>query len=171
MTSVDIGRFVERMDKAQNSSIESAVRKACFLVQADAKGRALVHDGELRRTIVVLPIQNHHGDVRGVVQCNAAHGLYVEMGTGPKGAANHSGISPNVNVAYTLSPWWIHEGPGENEVDRETAEYYHWLFVDTPQGRFYRCTGQAANPFLYPALHDNRDKIREIFQEELEKNL
>ena len=29
----------------------------------------------------------------------------------------------------------------------------------TPQGRFYQCTGQPAHPFLYPALHDNEDKI------------
>ena len=80
---------------------------------------------------------------------------YVEFGTGPKGQANHAGISPEVTPVYTQVPWWIHE----SQVDRRTAEKYRWFYIDIPQGRFYQCTGQPAHPFLYPALHDNEDKI------------
>ena len=82
---------------------------------------------------------------------------YVEFGTGPKGQADHAGISPDVTPVYSQSPWWIHE----SQVDRTIAERYRWFYIDTPQGRFYQCTGQPAHPFMYPALHDNEDKIME----------
>ena len=33
----------------------------------------------------------------GIVETNAPHAAFVEFGTGPVGAANHGGISPNVS--------------------------------------------------------------------------
>ena len=46
-------------------------------------------------------------------------------------------------------------------MDRRVAEKYHWFHIDTPDGRFYQCTGQPAYPFMYPALKDNQDQILE----------
>ena len=82
---------------------------------------------------------------------------YLEFGTGPKGQENHAGISPEITPAYTQNPWWIHE----SQVDRRVAEKYHWFYLDTPDGRFYLCTGQPAYPFMYPALKDSQDQILE----------
>ena len=87
--------------------------------------------------------------VIGTVYTNKAYAMYVEMGTGPKGAANHAGISPVASPAYTMSPWWIHE----SQVDKEAAEEYHWFYLDTPDGRFYQCTGQSAQPFMLSLIH------------------
>lgn len=81
----------------------------------------------------------------------------LEFGTGPKGQENHAGISPEITPAYTQNPWWIHE----SQVDRRVAEKYHWFYMDTPDGRFYLCTGQPAYPFMYPALKDSQDQILE----------
>ena len=89
----------------------------------------------------------------------------MEFGTGPKGQANHEGISPDVAVSYSQSPWWIHE----SQVGRETAERYGWPCIDTPDGRFYRCSGQAAQPYMYPALKNNEQEIERIFEEAVKK--
>jgi hypothetical protein len=56
-------------------------------------------------------------------------------------------------------------------IGRKTAEKYKWFYVDTPDGRFYQCTGQAAQPFLYPALKNNELEIAHYFEEAIEKNL
>ena len=56
-------------------------------------------------------------------------------------------------------------------IGRKTAEKYKWFYVDTPDGRFYQCTGQVAQPFLYPALKNNELEIAHYFEEAIEKNL
>ena len=108
-------------------------------------------------------------NVTGICYTDKKYGPYVEFGTGLKGQANHEGISPDATPVYTQSPWWIHEGSGWNEVDRETAEKCGWFYIDTPEGRFYQCTGQAAQPFMYPALKNNEKQIEQVIREELRK--
>ena len=91
----------------------------------------------------------------GAVYTNKKYGPYVELGTGPRGEADHAGISPLVTPAYSQSPWWIHE----SQIDAKIAEKYHWFYIDTPEGRFYQCSGQPAQPFLYPALKNNEERV------------
>ncbi|WP_176256279.1 HK97-gp10 family putative phage morphogenesis protein [Enterocloster alcoholdehydrogenati] len=131
-----------------------AVGAAAKLVRAEAALRCPVHDGELRSSIRTMVSQDADG-ATGTIYTNKAYAGYVEFGTGPKGEANHAGISPEVTPVYTQSPWWIHE----SMIDREIAETYHWFFIDTPEGRFYQCTGQPAQPFLYPALKNNEERV------------
>ena len=69
--------------------------------------------------------------------------------------------------AYVQKPWWIHE----SQVDKETAERYHWFFIDTPEGRFYQCSGQAAQPFLYPALKNNEKRVAKNMENALRREL
>jgi len=139
---------------AAEQGLERAVGAAAQLVKAEAKLLCPVDDGELRRSIS-SKVETQDEKVIGAIYTNKAHGPFVEMGTGPKGEANHSGISPLVNPSYTQEPWWIHE----SQIDAETAEKYGWFFIDTKQGRFYRCSGQAAQPFLYPALKNNEERV------------
>lgn len=160
----------KRLDAMSKLRLGTAIGKGIVFVQEAAKDRCPAHDGELRESIYI-DVEESGDSVTGICFTNKEHGPYVEFGTGPKGQANHEGISPDVTVAYSQSPWWIHEGPGENEIDRATAEYYHFFYVDTPQGRFYQCTGQAAQPFLYPALKDNEEEVSNIIARELKKQL
>ena len=76
--------------------------------------------------------------VVGIVETNAPHAAFVEFGTGPVGAANHGGISPNVSPSYTSRESWVYpyEGPEGTE------------FVTT--------SGQPARPYLYPAAVQNK---------------
>lgn len=141
--------------------LRKGIEAGISIVQEAARGncRSFRHSsGELRESIFTS-IEEEGDIVRGICYTNKSYGPYVEFGTGPKGQASHEGISPDVAVAYSQSPWWIHEGSGPNEIDRATAEYYHFPYIDTPKGRFYQCSGQAAHPFMYPALKNNEEEV------------
>lgn len=136
--------------------IEKAVDKAIHNVRQQAVLFCPKDMGELQQSIYV-DVYNRGGIVTGVCYTNKAYAMYVEFGTGPRGQRNHEGISPDVNVSYTQSPWWIHE----SMIDRRVAEKYRWTHIDTKGGRFYQCTGQAAHPFMYPALKNNKHRLME----------
>lgn len=147
-------------------SIRTGVSKGIQHVQGVAKENCPVNDGELKNSILTS-VQEQGDSTIGSCYTNKSYGPYVELGTGPQGQANHIGISPNVDVAYSQSPWWIHE----SQIDRNAAEKYHWFYIDTQEGRFYQCSGQAAQPFLYPALKNNKDTITGIIRDELKKEI
>lgn len=143
--------------KLNNMAKLDAVKQVSAAIQevrSAAVLRCPVDTGELRQSIYTeMKIEGEA--VQGICFTEKPYGTYVEFGTGPKGQQNHAGISPDIIPAYTQSPWWIHE----SQIDKETAEKYRWFYIDTPDGRFYQCTGMAAHPFMYPALKDNRDGI------------
>lgn len=133
--------------------LEKAVGASIKMVQGEAKLLCPVNDGELRQSIKTS-LELQEDKVIGTAYTNKKHGPFVEFGTGPVGEVEHAGISPEVSPAYTQSPWWIHE----SQIDKETAEKYHFISIDTPHGRFYQTSGQAAQPFMYPALKNNEDR-------------
>lgn len=161
---------LEELDKKLKAvseiSIEQGIKKSISFVQGEAKANCPVHDGELRENIYTA-VYKEGGRTIGECYPARSHGMYVEFGTGPKGQASHVGISPNVDVSYTQSPWWIHE----SQIGRETAEHYHFFHIDTPNGRFYQCTGQAAQPFLYPALKNNENRVADMIKKELQQEI
>lgn len=117
------------------------------IVQPEAKLRAPANEGELRNSIRVR-LKVNDNKISSEIFTNSDHGAYVELGTGPKGLANHSGISPEVSVSYRSSPWYVHE-------DQINVGPYHFA----KRGEFYKMYGQPAQPYLYPALKDNHDRI------------
>ena len=117
------------------------------IVQPEAKLRAPANEGELRNSIRVR-LKVNGNKISSEIFTNSDHGSYVELGTGPKGLANHSGISPEVSVSYRSSPWYVHE-------DQINVGPYHFQKV----GEFYKMYGQPAQPYLYPALKDNHDRV------------
>lgn len=128
--------------------VRRAVLNACKnVVQADAKLRAPANEGELRNSIKVR-VKIEGDKAIGEVFTNSDHGAYVELGTGPKGQENHSGISPEVSVSYRSSPWYVHE-------DQINVGPYRFA----KRGEFYKMYGQPAQPYLYPALKDNHDRV------------
>lgn len=159
------GKLAER---AANEAMERAVGASVKMVQGEAKLLCPVDHGELRQSIKIR-VEVEEDRTVGIVYTNEPYAQYVEFGTGPKGEADHAGISPEVTPAYSQSPWWIHE----SQIDAETAEKYHWFYTDTPDGRFYQCSGQAAQPFMYPALKNNEDRavrnIRNYLAREIRK--
>ncbi len=141
-------REVSELDTRQ------AVGEAIQLVRSAAAENCLSDTGELRQSIFA-EITEQKDVVTGICWTNKAYAPYVEFGTGPIGEDNHEGISPEYKINYSQSPWWIHE----SQVDRRRAEKARWFYIDTKDGRFYRCYGQPAHPFLYPAMKDNEDRL------------
>ena len=126
---------------------QAVLHAAKTVVQAEAKLRAPANEGELRNSIKTR-VKMDGGKVIGEVYTNLHYAPYVELGTGPKGQASHSGISPEVSVSYRSSPWYVHE-------DQIDVGPYHFA----KRGEFYKMYGQPAQPYLYPALKDNHDRV------------
>lgn len=138
-----------------NPVVEKAVRKETLRVQRNAVLLCPVNHGELRQTIKTK-VEATEGMVIGTVYTNNKHAVYVELGTGPIGEANHEGISPEVNPVYSQSGWWF---PGD-KVTPQDAEKYHWPSMTTEDGKtLYFTQGQPAQPFMYPALKGIEDIV------------
>ena len=133
--------------KATDITRQAVLHASKTIVQADAKLRAPANDGELRNSIKTR-VKMDGDKVIGEVYTNLHYAPYVELGTGPKGQASHAGISPDVNVSYRSTPWFVHE-------DQIDVGPYHFQKM----GEFYKMYGQAAQPYLYPALKENHDRI------------
>lgn len=117
------------------------------VVQADARRLAPARDGELITSIKTRAKMDGDKAI-GEVYTNLKYAPYVEFGTGPKGQASHSGISPEVSVTYKSHPWYVHE-------DQINVGSYHFQKI----GEFYKMYGQPAQPYLYPALRDNQERV------------
>ena len=151
-----LGKIEGELGKPQNlnDAVQFVRSAAVLLAPVGPSG------GNLRSSIQARTYQEDDDTFVGEVYTRCQYAAYVEFGTGPKGAANHAGTSPEVNPSYTPYPWWIHE----SQLDVGVAEMYHWHHIDTPDGRFYICYGQAAQPFLYPALKDNEQTVLDILK-------
>lgn len=134
----------QRQVEITRTAVHNAAKN---VVQADAKLRAPVKNDDLRPGIKVRMAKSDRAP-RAEVVSTSDHGAYVEFGTGPKGAANHAGISPDVNVSYRSTPWYVHE----SQID-----IGHYKFPK--HGEFYKMYGQVAQPYLYPALKDNEERV------------
>ncbi|MDO4647429.1 MAG: HK97 gp10 family phage protein [Eubacteriales bacterium] len=154
------------MDRVAKVDVASVAADTIKFVQGQAKMHCPVDHGELRDSIRT-EVKRSGETATGICYTNKAYAAYVEFGTGPKGQEKHAGISPNVSQAYSLSPWWIHE----SQINEGTAERLGWFYIDTEEGRFYRCSGQAAQPYMYPALHNNQEKVKQKIQESIRKQI
>ena len=164
MTSLD--KLTKQFDAIGQIDLKSGVGEGIAFVQAEAEYRCPVGDGELRESINTK-VEEQNEAVTGTCFTTKEYAPYVELGAGPIGQADHAGISPEVSPVYTQEPWWIHE----SQIDAATAERYNFFHIDTKQGRFYRTAGQAAQPFMYPALADNRDEVTKIIAEATKKQI
>ena len=155
MSKVDV--MLDKVVAAANNP--KYLTEAGQYVQAAARLLAPADSGYLQNSIF-LDVDKVDNGLEATIYTNLQYAPYVEFGTGPKGAMDHAGISPNITPAYTMEPWWIHE----SQIDEAVAIKYHWYYIDTEDGRFYKCEGQPAQPFMYPAIHDNKDTVVDILR-------
>lgn len=143
-----------------------AVKKQAEVVRAAAVRLCPANHGELRGSIYTkADVEGQK--VIGTVYTNKDYAPYVEFGTGPQGQADHEGISPNVAVTYTQNPWWF----SGDAIDPADAERYHFIKAEYNGKVFYRTNGQAAQPFMYPALKSNEPKITDALRTDVAKRL
>lgn len=144
-----LDRLYRKIARLHNIDIKPIIEDATIRVRDEAKMRVPVDTGELQNSI------DYNVDISakgftGKVFTNKEHGLYVELGTGPKGEANHSGISPEIKPIYSPSGW---------------------VYYDVDKQKFIFTNGQPARPFMYPSLHDNREKISKFIQEKVQRKI
>jgi hypothetical protein len=84
--------ITDAFQKTAAVNMHDAVSKSIKTVQAEAKTRCPVNDGELRGSIYTA-IETSSEKIVGICYTNKKYAQYVEFGTGPKGQKQHAGIS------------------------------------------------------------------------------
>ena len=143
-------KLLRQFDQLREIAIKKIIEDASARVRDEARQKVVVDTAELQNSIRYRVEDKENGNCRGIIFTNKEYASYVELGAGPVGEANHSGISPNVNPMY--SP-------------------VGWTYYDKDLKRFIGTRGRPAKPFLYPALHDNRDKIKKFIKARLKQAL
>jgi HK97 gp10 family phage protein len=124
---------IERLDKIVDmQQLETAVGRACAIVERSAKQKAPKGDGDLRRSITSKVIPEGSG-VLGVVYTPLEYAPYVEFGTG-----------------------LFAENGGRTDVP--------WCYQDD-KGEWHTTSGQHPQPYMRPALHENRERIKRTIKE------
>ena len=116
---------------ADLEGLQSALGKACAVVERTAKEKAPKDTGALRRSIT-SKIEAIDDTIVGVVFTPLEYAPYVEYGTG----------------------LFAEEG------GRNTP----WIYKDD-KGEWHKTSGQKPQPFMRPALEENREKIINILKE------
>lgn len=155
------------MDAEMKALVFTSVRREIKKVTAEARMRCPVHDGELRRSITDR-VEIYDDRVTGVTYTNKEYGPYVEFGTGPNGEAHHEGISPTVNPVYSQTGWMI---PADAMSQEEAEEYGLRVVEHAGEVIGYLTKGQAAQPFMYPALKDQEKKIKKNIRVDIRKGM
>ena len=133
----------------QKRIVHKAVGRGIQTVRAEAVLLCPVDTGELRGSIMTTVEDDSEGNATGTVYTNKEYAPYVEFGTGPVGQSEHDGISPDVSVQYRQKGWSYLNDEGE------------WQYTN----------GQPAQPFLYPALKNNEERVTKQIKEDIRKEL
>lgn len=121
-----------------------SIGKQTKLVQGDAKDLCPVDLGDLRDSIK-MKVKVTNQKIVGIVYTNSDHAAYVEFGTGRVGERTNK--NTKVNVSYKQDKWK----------------------VNIPDVGVRWIEGQSAQPYLYPALKNNEERIIENIKEDVRK--
>lgn len=140
-----------------SDALYNAVLKTVLAGEASAKANAPTSAGSQAdsggggslRSSITQEVKRAPDRIEGRVFTNSGHAGFVEFGTGPVGAANHAGISPNVRVNWTTRKYWV--------------------YPITIRGKqtFRVTSGQPARPYLYPAAVEHKDTLTRLARSEL----
>ena len=143
-------------------AIASAMQDACKLVEGAATDKAPKDTGELRRSITnrVEVIGN---EVSGIVFTPLEYAPYIEYGTGIY--AENGGTSG----------YWVYVGDKDYNPNRKKngkrytlEEAKQIVAIMRSKGlKAYYTNGMHPQPFLRPALNENKDEIIQIIKEAL----
>ena len=134
---------LDRLGGDCRSAIKRGMKTTLQATEDDAE--AFTKYGRVKATTHNEFLKDKSDVIEGRVFCNHPAVQYIEFGTGPVGAANHSGVSPNIPLTYHPTSWAYH------------SEEYGWVTTK----------GQPAKPFLYPAAKQNES----VFEGETRKEL
>lgn len=123
-----------------------SMQKQGELVKGDAKDLCPVDLGDLRQSIK-RETKRYKGKIVAKIYTNSDHAAYVEFGTGQ--------VGQNTPVANKY--------PGALAYKQDK-----WL-ANIPDVGLRYVAGQPAQPYLYPALKNNKEKIVDNVKEDVKK--
>lgn len=127
-------------------TVYKSMQRQGQLVKDDAQDSVSVDTGDLKKSIY-RETKKIKGKITVRVYTNSDHAAYVEFGTGKKGETT------SVEDKYP--------GPLSYKQDK-------WL-VDIPDVGYRWIEGQPAQPYLYPALKNNEDRIIKNIRQDIEE--
>jgi HK97 gp10 family phage protein len=165
--------LLEKLDSLGGNAektVHQAVNKMGLFVQGEAKDLCPVDTGDLRQSIQLNVVQAE-GRVSSVISTNSDHAAYIEFGTGSKGENTPIKDKYPGELSYHKGPWFIHEDM-MNGLSIKPEHVENIPFIIGKDGKkMYIMNGQPAQPFLYPALKNNREKILNGIKDEVQKSI
>lgn len=119
-----------------------SMQKQGELVKGNAKELCPVDTGDLRQSIK-RQTKRYKGKIVSKIYTNSEYSAYVEFGSGKVGERTNT--NTKVNVSYKQDKW----------------------LVNIPDVGLRWIEGQPAQPYLYPALKNNEEKIIENVKEDV----
>lgn len=139
---------------ADPAKYEKALNLACLTVERSAKQKA--KKGELRNSIA-----SRVDGLTGVVYTPLYYAPYVEYGTG---------LFAEDGKGRQQAPWVYVKGSAPSEgkaktIHTEQSADEAVAYLRSQGLEAYKTSGQHPQPYLRPALHENREKVIEILRE------
>lgn len=137
---------LKKLDLDVNDTLAPIMTRQAKFVQGIAVDECLVDQGQLKNSIKAMTRKSKY-KVTSLVYTNAQHAAYVEFGTGKVGETTPVADKYPGSLAYKQTKWKANI-PGVG-----------WRYV----------AGQPAHPYLYPALKNNEERIRDNIANELKE--
>lgn len=135
---------LKKLDLDVNDTLAPIMARQSKLIQGEAKDLCPVDLGQLRNSILTTTRKSKY-KITALVHTNTEYAAYVEFGTGKVGESTPVADKYPGSLAYKQTKWKV------NIPD------VGWRYVE----------GQPAQPFLYPALKNNEERVRDNIAEEL----
>lgn len=154
ISSINVSGFDSILKKLDSLGVNledvtvNSVKKETKMVKGDAQDLVSVDIGDLKKSITDKVEVTDEG-VTGTVSTNSDHAAYVEFGTGKTGETTPVEDKYPGALSYKQDKWLVNipdVGP-------------RWI------------EGQMAQPYLYPALKNNKDKILDNMKKDLNETI
>ena len=139
-------RKLKRMDIDVNDKLAPIMDRQAKFIQGEAKDLCPVDQGQLRNSIRTTTRKSKY-KVTALVHTNVEYAAYVEFGTGKVGETTEVDDKYPGPLAYRQTKW------------KANIPDVGWRYV----------AGQKAQPYLYPALKNNEEKVRDNIANELQE--
>ena len=137
---------LKKLDLDVNDTLAPIMARQSKLIQGEAKDLCPVDLGQLRNSILTTTRKSKY-KITALVHTNTEYAAYVEFGTGKVGESTPVADKYPGSLAYKQTKW------------KANIPDVGWRYV----------AGQPAQPFLYPALKNNEEKVIDNIANELKE--
>lgn len=174
MAVTNVNRLMSKLKSLGGDSesiFENSVEKVGKAIERYAKDycpESGLSDDTLRDSIHFEMVKKDGSKTKGRVVTNHEYASYVEFGTGPIGASS-GGVASKLagKISYKSDGWYI----PASEIEPAVAEQYHFKLVTIGGVDFYYSKGQAAQPYLYPAVVGKEKNLGNIIRYQIRKEI